>query len=52
VSAAGSVPSLSVETFRGEMTVDDLYVDTYADVYTGSTSPMGTSASPLTPTGD
>ena len=46
VSAAGSVPSLTVEAFRGEMTVDDLYVDTYSDVYTGSTSakvwvPMG-----------
>ncbi len=38
VSAAGSVPSLAVEAHRGEMTVDDFYVDTYADVYTGSTS--------------
>jgi len=36
VGASGAAPSLTVEAWRGSVTVGDVYVDTYADLYGGT----------------
>ncbi len=38
VSAAESVPTLTLQAHRGAVVVDDFYVDTYSDTYSGSLS--------------
>lgn len=38
VGASGAAPSLTVEAYRGAVTIGDLYVDLYSDLYGGTLS--------------
>jgi hypothetical protein len=38
LGATGAAPALTVEAWRGAVTIGDTYVDTYADLYGGTTS--------------
>lgn len=38
VGGAGTAPTLTVEAWRGRVTVGDVYTDVYSDLYDGSTS--------------